>query len=99
MYDKIIFFTTIYNILTPVQHSFRENVSTQTAVLEFLQKMYNNLNNGNKTPVIFMDLRRASDLVNQAIFLEKLHRHALRRKVSSWISLYQSDRYQFVKIN
>lgn len=99
VYARMILFIEKHNILNSAQHGFRKNKSTQSAVLDFLVSLYNNLDSNNKCIGIFMDLSKAFDLVDHALLLEKCFRYGFRGLVYNWIESYLSNRCQHVVIN
>ena len=95
----MILFIEKHNILNSAQHGFRKNKSTQSAVLDFLISLYNNLDSNNKCIGIFMDLSKAFNLVDHALLLEKCFRYGFRGLVYNWIESYLSNRCQCVEVN
>ena len=79
------------------QHGFRQNHSTETATLEFVDKILQHLEN-NETPIsIFLDLTKAFDTLNHDILLYKLSFYGINNTALNWFSSYLSNRYQFVE--
>lgn len=98
MCDRLLSFLTRYNILNPAQHGFIKNKSTKTALLDYLNALYENLNNNKKCVGAFMDLSKAFDMVDHPILLSKLSSYGIRGKTLSWIESYLKDRLQTVDI-
>lgn len=99
VFNKITHFLCQFNILNNFQHGFRKGRNTCSAILNFINRLYDNLDVNNKCIGLFMDLSKAFDLVNHKLLLEKLNNYGIRGKVSDWISSYLSDRKQVVDIN
>lgn len=71
--ERLISFLSYSNILWSVhQHGFIKNKLTRTAMFEFINSLYNELNNGKKCIGVFMDLSKSMlDLVDHQILLQK----------------------------
>ena len=57
------------------------------------------IDNGMVSGVIFLDLKKAFDTVDHAIFLEKLSDYRVQGQTASWFKSYLKDRQQFCVIN
>lgn len=67
--------------------------------VQFINRVYNALDNGHKCIGLFMDLSKAFDLVNYKILEHKLYNYGLRGKLSDWLMSYLDNRRQVVDIN
>ena len=66
------------NLLHPSQHGFRRKRSTQTALIKVVDNWLTNIDKGQVTAVVFLDLAKAFDTVKHNILvrkLETLHLH------------------------
>lgn len=99
VYSRMINFINTFAIMSDAQHGFREKRSTQTAVMQFLDKLYDAINENDKCFGIFMDLSKAFDLVDHDLLIKKLARYGFRGKINSWLQSYLSNRNQVVEIN
>ena len=99
IFNRIIEFATQHNIISDSQHGFRKNRSTETAIMSFLNNLYENLDQNKKCIGLFMDLSKAFDLVNHRILIEKLTKYGLRGKVNDWVMSYLTNRTQLVEVN
>ena len=99
VFDQIVRFLTVNNILNNAQHGFRKNRNTQSAILRFIEKLYTSLDENKKCIGLFMDLSKAFDLVNHDLLKEKLRSYGLRGKVYDWLNSYLYNRKQIVGIN
>lgn len=95
----MISFMSRYKILHSAQHGFCKGLSTETALLDFITKLYRNLNENNKCIGVFMDLSKAFDMVNHDLLLKKLNLYGFRGKTHNWIRSYLTGREQLVDIN
>lgn len=99
VFNRIINFAEKNKILSNAQHGFRKKYSTQTAILAFLEKIHENLNQNNKCAGLFMDLSKAFDLINHSILIKKLEKYGLRGKAKDWLTSYLTNRFQLVEVN
>ena len=80
------------------QSGFRKGHSTTTCLVEFLDHVYTNMDNGNICGVLFLDLRKAFDSVDHEILLIKLEDIGLGDSYVKLIDNYLSDRVQVTKV-
>lgn len=74
------------SILTPAQHGFMKGRSCITKLLLSKHEWLQALNQGKSIDVIFIDLNKAFDKVNHAIFLQKLKLCGVGGSLHQWIS-------------
>jgi len=96
---RLVDFFEKYNILSENQFGFRAELSTEDAVYELINKIYNYINNKQKTIAVFLDLQKAFDMVSHEKLLMKLERLGVRGVVLKLFRNYLSGRTQQVKIN
>ena len=60
------------NILYPLQHGFRSKRSCETQLLEFINDITKNMENGLQTDICILDFSKAFDKVGHRRLLEKL---------------------------
>lgn len=99
VFNRIVEFATKHKIISESQHGFRKNRSTETAIVSFLDKLYENLDRKNKCVGLFMDLSKAFDLVNHTLLIEKLKKYGLRGKINDWLVSYLINRTQVVEVS
>ena len=81
------------------QYGFRKEHSTETACLEFIDRIMKDLDD-KKTPIsVFIDLSKAFDTINHDILIGKLAHYNLDTTSLNWFRSYLSNRYQIVKID
>jgi hypothetical protein len=86
-------------LLKPSQHGFLPGKSCSTNLLEFLEKVTSEVDNGKPFDIVFLDFAKAFDKVPTKKLLEKLRAHGVRGKAWSWIKNWLSGRQQRVVLN
>jgi hypothetical protein len=87
------------NLYYSNQYGFRQNHSTEHATIELVDRITDDLDNGNIPLNIYIDLTKAFDTVDHNILLEKLHHYGIRNTPLSLMKSYLSNRYQYVEID
>ena len=85
-----------HNILYPLQHGFRTGRSCETQLLEFIDDVTLNMENGKQTDILVMDFSKAFDKVSHSLLLHKLHYYGIQGELNSWIQNFLSNRKQAV---
>ena len=65
-------------------------------IVEWIQKQ---LDGGNYTAGVFVDLKKAFDTVDHNILLEKLDYYGIRGVAKDWFRSYLENRKQYVTLN
>ena len=98
MYNRIISFLYENNILSEAQNGFRKGKSIDTAVQAFIGRIQKALDKRVHTIGIFIDLKKAYDVLNHKLLLEKLAYYGIRGCANLWFRSYLTHRKQFVEI-
>ena len=61
--NRILSFLNQFDIISHVQYGFRESLSTDHAIFTFVQDILNSFNSKLYNVALFLDLRKAFDLV------------------------------------
>ena len=88
----------LIKILFSYQLGFRNNYSTNHALISLTEMIRNAPDNGNFACGVFIDLQKAFDTVNHDILLSKLNHYSIRVAFDCFES-YLSNRTQCVTIN
>ena len=87
------------NILYPLQHGFRKNRSCETQLIEFVDDISKNLQDGHQTDILIMDFAKAFDKVNHSLLIHKLNYYGIDDQTTSWIQNWLEDRQQTVVLD
>ena len=85
-----------HRLLSERQSGFRPKHSTATCLIEITDFLLNNLDQGIITGAIFLDLKKAFDIISHAILLSKLPYYGITATELEWFNSYLSSREQFV---
>uniref|UniRef100_M4AZN2 ribonuclease H n=1 Tax=Xiphophorus maculatus TaxID=8083 RepID=M4AZN2_XIPMA len=89
-------FLTENQILHERQSAYRKNHNPVTAATVVLNDIITALDNNQHCAVLFTDLSKAFDTVDQAVLLKKLQRIGFDEKAFKWFENYFQDRRQSV---
>ena len=89
----------INKLFYPYQFGFQRGLSTEHNLLHLTNFVSSALNNNKISIGIFLDLKKAFDLVPHTILLSKLNKLGINNTALNWFSSYLSDRAQCVEIN
>lgn len=104
VFEKIVKFRLInyldkIQFLSNNQYGFRKKRSTEDALLSHFNRVYQSLNNGEKTAGLYIDITKAFDTVNHRLLLSKLENIGIRGIALKWFQSYLKNRVQQVKVN
>jgi hypothetical protein len=72
-----------YNILYPFQHGFRKFRSCEAQLIEFIDDVTRNSDEGKQTDVLIMDFSNAFAIVSHNLLMHKLAHYEIRGKVNN----------------
>ena len=88
-----------HDILSKTQFGFRKNMGTESALLNYIDNIQNQLNDHKYSISIFMDLSKAFDVINHDILKHKLYHYGFRGNFLNFILNFIKDRNYFVHVN
>ena len=97
--SQIIVYISVNNILFFNQHGFRKHFSCETALHELFSNMFRIKSLRLIALFLFIDFRKAFDIVDSTLLLFKLSLYGFSDNVINFFKDYFSSRKQLVKIN
>ena len=97
--SRILNFMSLHNLISPVQFGFVKGRSTEDAILNLTDKIYNSLNLKYHTINIFIDFSKAFDTIKHDILFRKLDHYGIRGLPLQLITSYLENRRQKVRVN
>lgn len=88
-----------YSLFTSCQYGFRPKYSTDLAIYNLCQSIYDTLDRKSKQITVFCDLTKAFDTISHNILLKKLVSYGIRGKANDFIRSYLSSRMQYTVYN
>ena len=99
IHSRLYQYVAANNILSTHQSGFRPKHSTVTTLLDVQEYVLNNTQKGLLTGVVFLDLKKAFDTVNNDLLLNKLQHIGIVRRELLWFKDYLTTRSQVVQLN
>ena len=96
IHHQLLTFCNENNILPTAQHGFRDNLSTETCLLDFFNSLYSFLDKKYVCLSVFVDFSKAFDLLNHSTLLHKLGIIGLAKKSVTLVNSYLTHRTQQV---
>ena len=92
-------YLTQKKILCEQQCGFISGLSTDISIAKLLKHVHEGLDTRKYGICVFLDLRKAFDLVNKEILLTKLNTYGIRGSTNQLIRSYLDNRQQYVSVN
>ena len=87
------------NIFNNQQCGFRNRRSTDLSIAKLLKMIIEGVDEGKYGVSVFLDFKKAFDLVDHDILIKKLSFYGIRGVSIDLISSFLKDRYQYVEVN
>ena len=88
-----------HNILYPLQHGFRKSRSCESQLIEFVDDISKNLEEGKQSDILIMDFSKAFDKVSHSLLIHKLNGYGITGKANTWIANFLSCSSQSVIVD
>ena len=99
LHQQLLRHLLLHNHLSTRQYGFIPGRSTTDAVYGLVMDLYNGLNKGMPSAVVFLDLRKAFDTVKHSILEMKLFNYGVSGNTLEWIQCYLRERQQCTEAN
>ena len=99
IYEQLYKYFTMNKIFHKNLHGYRQNRSTQTALLQIYDKFIKAANKKQISGAVLLDLSAAFDLVDHGILSRKLEAYGVDSEFRDWIETYLKGRLQAVWIS
>ena len=99
MHQRLNQFVQDNECFYPHQFGFRLNISTNNALMSITENIQTRLDDNEFAAGVFVDMKKAFDMVVHEIFIRKLEHYGVRGAVKDWFCSYFANRKQFVSIN
>uniref|UniRef100_A0A8C6LE27 Reverse transcriptase domain-containing protein n=1 Tax=Nothobranchius furzeri TaxID=105023 RepID=A0A8C6LE27_NOTFU len=86
-------------ILHNEQYGFRTQHSTTMAIMDLTEKISEAIDNREYFISVFIDLKKAFDVIDHSRLLQKLYQYGIRGVAHQWVRSYLDNRKQYVQIN
>ena len=96
---KIVDHIDYNNLINQSQHGFMSNKSTITNLVQFFNKITEDVDNGEAIDLLYLDFSKAFDKVPHQRLRAKLAAHGVLGKVLDWITNWLSNRRQRTVLN
>ena len=97
IHDCFYSFLIKNRLLDIAQSGFRVNHSCETALARLIHMWTSNMDNGLLNGIVFVDFRKAFDLVDTNLLLQKLAMYHCDKTSLAWFKSYLQDRRQCVQ--
>ena len=86
-------------LLTEKNSGFKKKDSTTNQLLKIVHQIYQDINDGKDTCMVFLDVSKAFDKVWHKGLLFKLRKMGIHGNLLNWLKDYMSGRHQKVVLN
>jgi len=98
VHSRLNSFLNTHNIFCENQHGFRQDRSTESAITKFLNEVKLALDNKKRVGAVFVDFKKAFDLVDRKVLLKKLKSFNLSDNLLQFFKSYLENRQIAVKL-
>ncbi|MES9905404.1 MAG: reverse transcriptase family protein [Sedimenticola sp.] len=98
VHNSLMLYLSNFNLLCKTQSGFRQGHSCETALVGMIDRFLTALDNGSLIGMVMVDFKKAFDLVDHDVLLNKLKIYKLSENALKWFNTYLKNRKQKVKI-
>nr|CAI5848082.1 unnamed protein product [Callosobruchus analis] len=98
VYNQIVSYFNEHNLFLGNQSGFRKGHSCETAIQLTISKWKQTVDNNEFVVAVFLDLRRAFEVINRELLLKKLKYYGFGENVMKWFKEYLTNRFQHVRV-
>ena len=98
IYNQLYDYLDKNRLLFSKQSGFRSLHSVVTCLLNCTNDWYINMDKGQYTAMVFIDLKKAFDTVDHEIVLKKLTKYGIIDLENTWFASYLENRMQFAEL-
>ena len=95
--NHLMRFLNKYKLIHECQSGFRQKHSCNTALIKLIDQWMESIDKGNLVGSLFLDFRKAFDMVDHTLLLKKLSHYKVSHASLSWFQSYLSTRVQCIK--
>ena len=88
IHNRVYDYVSNAGLLNSRQSGFRKRHSTGTCLIEFLDVIYNNMQEGRLSGVLFLDLKKAFDTVDHDVAISILSKLNMSTNALDWFIKY-----------
>ena len=85
-------------LFDPCQSAYRPGHSVETLLVNLTDSIFREMDNGNITALIMLDMSSAFDTVDHTILIQRLNSLGIKGTALDWFISYLSERSQYVRI-
>ena len=98
MYNRLYKYLNENNFLYEKQFGFQSGYSTNDAIFQLVDKIFDHFEKEQFTLGVFIDLSKTFDTVDHSILLKKMRFDGITDKNLAWFESYLSNRKQYIEI-
>ena len=99
LHSRLTRFLSQHNVLTDCQYGFRKKSNTCLAIFNLIFDIIQSLSNKAYSVCLFLDQRKAFDVIIKNILLPKLNHYGIRNNLLALFDSYLTGREQYVVCN
>ena len=99
IYNQLYDYLDKNRLLFSKQSGFKSLHSVVTCLLNCTNDWYINMDRGQYTAMVFIDLKKAFDTIDHEILVKKLTKYGIIGLENTWFASYLENRMQFCRVN